>query len=166
MGGNITIKVLCSVMTDTSLGDPYARYAAVARLMMDTFSLKCLDASFSNYTRDMSNASWDGPAAGGGGCWAIPLENGIWANFGDDLCNLMWYCRILSSEHVLRVTLSYYHIDLQVNLCWFGRVIAIFMFVSFLCLELDWFQSDVLCVQWLLSESFFRICPVICEKFW
>lgn len=54
-------------MGDTSLGDPYARYAAVSRLMMDTFFMKCLDASFSTYLRDMTNASWDGPAAGGGG---------------------------------------------------------------------------------------------------
>lgn len=54
-------------MSDTSLGEPYARYAAVARLMMDTFSMKCLDATFSTYLRDMTNASWDGPAAGGGG---------------------------------------------------------------------------------------------------
>lgn len=54
-------------MGDASLGDPYARYAAVARLMMDTFFMKCLDASFNNYVRDMTNASWDGMAAGGGG---------------------------------------------------------------------------------------------------
>lgn len=66
-GGNITIKVLCDVMSDPSLGDAYARYAAVARLLMDTFSLKCLDASFSNYLRDMTNTSWEGPSANGGG---------------------------------------------------------------------------------------------------
>ncbi|XP_047449939.1 thymus-specific serine protease [Mugil cephalus] len=69
LGTNITIKVLCSMMADTSLGDPYARYAAVAHLMMETFSIKCLDASFSNYVRDMTNTSWDGPAAGGGRQW-------------------------------------------------------------------------------------------------
>ncbi|KAM9734008.1 thymus-specific serine protease [Menidia menidia] len=66
---NITIKVLCGVMADASLGDPYARYAAVARLMADALSMKCLDASFGNYVRDMSNTSWDGPAAGGGRQW-------------------------------------------------------------------------------------------------
>ncbi|XP_071328023.1 thymus-specific serine protease isoform X1 [Trachinotus anak] len=65
MGTNITIKVLCGVMGDTSLGEPYARYAAVARLMMDTFLIKCLDASYSTYLRDMTNTSWEGPAAGG-----------------------------------------------------------------------------------------------------
>ncbi|MED6265814.1 hypothetical protein CHARACLAT_029252 [Characodon lateralis] len=68
LGTNITIKVLCGVMSDTSLGDPYTRYAAVARLMMDTFSVKCLDTSYNNYIRDMTNTSWDGPAAGAGGC--------------------------------------------------------------------------------------------------
>lgn len=67
-GTNITIKVLCSVMADASLGEPYARYAAVARLMTDVFSTKCLDASFSTYLRDMTNASWEGPLAGGGAC--------------------------------------------------------------------------------------------------
>lgn len=67
VGTNVTIKVLCGVMADTSLGEPYARYAAVARLMMDTFSMKCLDANYSTYFRDMTNSSWEGPAAGGGG---------------------------------------------------------------------------------------------------
>ncbi|XP_032400936.1 thymus-specific serine protease isoform X1 [Xiphophorus hellerii] len=69
LGTNITIKVLCDVMGDASLGDPYTRYVAVARLMMDTYSVKCLDVSFSNYVRDMTNTSWDGPAAGGGRQW-------------------------------------------------------------------------------------------------
>ncbi|XP_020492543.1 thymus-specific serine protease [Labrus bergylta] len=69
VGTNVTIKVLCGVMGDTSLGDPYARYAAVSRLMMDTFSIKCLDASFDNYLRDMTNTSWEGAAAGGGRQW-------------------------------------------------------------------------------------------------
>lgn len=66
MGTNITIKVLCGVMSDTSLGEPYTRYAAVAHLMMRTFSQKCLDASYTTYLRDMSNTSWSGPASGGG----------------------------------------------------------------------------------------------------
>lgn len=65
-GTNITIKVLCGLMADTSLGDPYARYAAVAKLMMDTFSIKCLDARYTEYLSDMTNTSWEGAAAGGG----------------------------------------------------------------------------------------------------
>ncbi|KAK2846863.1 hypothetical protein Q5P01_009862 [Channa striata] len=69
IGSNITIKVLCGLMSDTSLGEPYDRYAAVARLMMETYSMKCLDASFKTYLRDMTNTSWEGPAAGGGRQW-------------------------------------------------------------------------------------------------
>lgn len=69
LGTNVTIKVLCSMMRDSSLGaEPYARYAAVARLMLDTFSMRCLDSSYDAYARDMANTSWEGPAAGGGGC--------------------------------------------------------------------------------------------------
>lgn len=69
LGTNVTIKVLCSMMRDSSLGgEPYARYAAVARLMLDTFSMRCLDSSYDAYARDMTNTSWEGPAAGGGGC--------------------------------------------------------------------------------------------------
>ncbi|KAM9853549.1 thymus-specific serine protease [Aulostomus maculatus] len=68
-GTNITIEVLCGVMGDATLGEPYARYVAVAHLMMKTFSMKCLDASFNNNLRDMTNTSWDGPAAGGGRQW-------------------------------------------------------------------------------------------------
>ena len=63
-------------MADSSLGDPYARYAAVARLMMETFSMKCLDASYTTNLRDMTNTSWEGPAAGGGG-WEHVVEVGV-----------------------------------------------------------------------------------------
>lgn len=73
LGTNVTIKVLCGMMRDSTLGEPYARYAAVARFMLDTMSMKCLDSSFDAYVRDMTNTSWDGPAAGGGGCWLFLL---------------------------------------------------------------------------------------------
>ncbi|XP_023699734.1 thymus-specific serine protease [Paramormyrops kingsleyae] len=68
-GTNVTIKVLCGVMMDASLGTPYSRYAAVTSLMLKTFSQKCLDVSYSTYLKDMSNTSWSGPAAGGGRQW-------------------------------------------------------------------------------------------------
>lgn len=85
LGTNITIKVLCSVMADASLGGPYARYAAVARLMMDTFSTKCLDASYSTYLKDMTNISWEGPAAGGGVCVCVFWEVEVLC-----VCARMW----------------------------------------------------------------------------
>ncbi|MGH0146958.1 UNVERIFIED_CONTAM: hypothetical protein FKN15_051254 [Acipenser sinensis] len=42
-GTNITIKVLCGLMSDMSLGTPYNRYASVVHLMLNTFAQKCLD---------------------------------------------------------------------------------------------------------------------------
>ncbi|KAL4647161.1 putative serine protease K12H4.7 [Arapaima gigas] len=69
VGTNITIKVLCGVMADTSLGDPYNRYAAVARLMLKTFSQKCLDVNYTTYMMEMTNTSWSSPASGGGRQW-------------------------------------------------------------------------------------------------
>ncbi|KPP58865.1 hypothetical protein Z043_123269, partial [Scleropages formosus] len=69
VGTNITIKVLCGVMADASLGDPYSRYAAVAQLMLKTFSQKCLDVNYTTYLMEMRNTSWSGPASGGGRQW-------------------------------------------------------------------------------------------------
>ncbi|XP_028650255.1 thymus-specific serine protease [Erpetoichthys calabaricus] len=68
-GTNITIKVLCNIMEDESLGTPYDRYASVAHLIQTTLSQKCLDVKYKNYVKDMSNSSWDGPASGGGRQW-------------------------------------------------------------------------------------------------
>lgn len=69
LGTNITIKVLWGIMLDSSLGEPYDRYAAVARLLQNTFLQSCTDARYSQYVREMSNASWTGPAATGGRQW-------------------------------------------------------------------------------------------------
>uniref|UniRef100_A0A3B1JQL6 Serine protease 59, putative n=1 Tax=Astyanax mexicanus TaxID=7994 RepID=A0A3B1JQL6_ASTMX len=69
LGTNITIKVLCDVMLDSLLGEPYDRYAAVARLLQKTFLQSCTDAQYSQYVREMSNTSWTGPAASGGRQW-------------------------------------------------------------------------------------------------
>ncbi|XP_068601635.1 thymus-specific serine protease [Brachionichthys hirsutus] len=65
----MTIKVLCGVMGDASRGEPYARYAAVARLMMEAFSIECLNVGFSTLRREMMNISWDGPASTGARQW-------------------------------------------------------------------------------------------------
>ncbi|XP_031429917.1 thymus-specific serine protease [Clupea harengus] len=69
VGTNITMKVLCGVMADASLGGVYERYAAVARLMLHTFSLRCLDARYASYLQDMANTSWSGAGAAGGRQW-------------------------------------------------------------------------------------------------
>uniref|UniRef100_A0A8B9GSL3 Serine protease 16 n=1 Tax=Astyanax mexicanus TaxID=7994 RepID=A0A8B9GSL3_ASTMX len=77
LGTNITIKVLCDVMLDSSLGEPYDRYAAVARLLQKTFLQSCTDVQYSQYVREMSNTSWTGPAASGGVYLFIPTHSFI-----------------------------------------------------------------------------------------
>ncbi|XP_069474268.1 putative serine protease K12H4.7 isoform X9 [Ambystoma mexicanum] len=62
-GTNITIQVLCDVMLNVSLGTPYDRYAAVVRLMQQALEIKCVDASYKKFVHDMSNTTWEGPAA-------------------------------------------------------------------------------------------------------
>ncbi|XP_028817754.1 thymus-specific serine protease [Denticeps clupeoides] len=69
IGTNITIKVLCEVMLDTSLGSPYSRYASLAGLMLQTFSQTCLDAQYSTTLQEMTNTSWSGAGAAGGRQW-------------------------------------------------------------------------------------------------
>ncbi|TRY99904.1 hypothetical protein DNTS_004337 [Danionella cerebrum] len=69
VGTNITIEVLCSVMLDSSLGEPYDRYAAVTRLMQNTFNQPCTNAEYRSYILDIRNSSWSGPEAGGGRQW-------------------------------------------------------------------------------------------------
>ncbi|XP_043926183.1 putative serine protease K12H4.7 [Protopterus annectens] len=68
LGTNITIKVLCDLMA-ASKNSPYSGYIAVSNLMLATFGLKCLDASYKKFLEDMTNVSWDGPAAGGERQW-------------------------------------------------------------------------------------------------
>ena len=110
VGTNITIKVLCGVMADASLGGPYERYAAVAHLMMDTFSMKCLDAGYDNYLRDMTNTSWDGPGAGGGR-WAA-------YNLTFFIKKMLWKRPVLSRSTFCAPALSYYYSSSICFLCW------------------------------------------------
>ncbi|MBN3295719.1 YM67 protease, partial [Amia calva] len=69
IGTNITIKVLCDIMSDPSRGEPYDRYATIVNLMLKTFFLKCLNVNYSSYIKEMSDTAWKGPALGGGRQW-------------------------------------------------------------------------------------------------
>lgn len=68
LGTNITIKVICDLMT-ASKESPYSGYVAVSSLMLATFGLKCLDVSYKKFLEEMTNVYWDGPAAGGERQW-------------------------------------------------------------------------------------------------
>lgn len=65
---NCTIKTVCGVMTDASLGDPYYRFAAFVRLRTITHLLKpCFkDITYNANLQDLRNTSYSGPHGGGG----------------------------------------------------------------------------------------------------
>ncbi|KAK3095371.1 hypothetical protein FSP39_013868 [Pinctada imbricata] len=70
IGTNVTIDTLCGIMNDPSKGaDPLSRYAAVNDLMLQTYSEKCLDNSYTNMIQDLKNVSWEGSASEGGRQW-------------------------------------------------------------------------------------------------
>lgn len=97
-GTNITIKVLCGMMLDSSLGDPYDRYAALVRLMQEMFSESCTDVQYKNYVQDMSNTSWSGPAAEGGVCFLFTYSLAVLFSSCVEKC--VSGCLILISTHL------------------------------------------------------------------
>ncbi|XP_041359445.1 putative serine protease K12H4.7 [Gigantopelta aegis] len=68
-GTNITVDTLCAMMTDSGLGDPVSRYAAVNAMMLATYSEKCLDFSYTNMIDDLRKVDWNSSAAEGGRQW-------------------------------------------------------------------------------------------------
>ena len=66
VGTNITIDVLCEIMTDFTRGSPVQRYADVNTLIMSTYSQKCLDFTYKKLIADMQNTDWASSAGEGG----------------------------------------------------------------------------------------------------
>lgn len=65
-GSNITIDILCDMMTDPSLGSPLARYAAVNDVLLDATGDKCLDFKYDKFLKDMRSTNWNSSASAGG----------------------------------------------------------------------------------------------------
>lgn len=68
-GANVTIDVLCDVMTDESLGSPLARYAAINSMLLDVAGEKCLDFRYDKMLKDMRAVAWNSSASEGGRQW-------------------------------------------------------------------------------------------------
>ncbi|KAJ7990605.1 hypothetical protein DPEC_G00302130 [Dallia pectoralis] len=68
---NCTIKTVCEVMSDPSLGNPYHRFAAFVRLRTTTYLLQpCFkDPTYNEYLEDIRNTSYSGPSSGGERQW-------------------------------------------------------------------------------------------------
>ncbi|XP_067008768.1 putative serine protease K12H4.7 isoform X2 [Anabrus simplex] len=68
-GTNITIDVVCNVMTNSNIGPPVNRLAAVNSLLLDAYDQKCLDYKYDKMVADLRNVSWDSETAEGGRQW-------------------------------------------------------------------------------------------------
>ncbi len=66
---NVTIEVLCDTMNFKTIGDPLKRYAAVNDIILNTYSQKCLDASYNSLISQLQKTSWNDSAAVGGRQW-------------------------------------------------------------------------------------------------
>ena len=65
-GANITMDVLCDMMTDPKLGSPLARYATVNNVLLGTTGQKCLDFKYDKFLKDMRSTDWNSSASEGG----------------------------------------------------------------------------------------------------
>ena len=55
---SVDLNDLCNVMTDTSLGDPLARYAAVNDLLLNVYGASCSDVTYASWIDYLSGTSW------------------------------------------------------------------------------------------------------------
>nr|CAD7589926.1 unnamed protein product [Timema genevievae] len=65
-GTNITIDVVCELMSDETIGPAVTRYAAVNSLLLDAYNQTCTDFSYDNMIKSMRNTSWNSSAGEGG----------------------------------------------------------------------------------------------------
>ncbi|KAJ8962948.1 hypothetical protein NQ314_005665 [Rhamnusium bicolor] len=64
-GANITIDILCDIMTNQTIGAQVRRLAAVNDLIMNAYDQKCLDYKYNTMINEMKNISWDSTVAEG-----------------------------------------------------------------------------------------------------
>ncbi|CAF1203294.1 unnamed protein product, partial [Didymodactylos carnosus] len=66
---NITIKVVCDTMLDSTLPDPFSRIVKVNDILMAVYNQSCLDAGYQSMISQLSKTSWNDSASEGGRQW-------------------------------------------------------------------------------------------------
>ncbi|KAK3589932.1 hypothetical protein CHS0354_034949 [Potamilus streckersoni] len=69
IGTNITIDTVCGIMGDESIGTALQRYAAVNKLLLDTYFQKCMDFKYDKMISDLKKTNWNSSASEGGRQW-------------------------------------------------------------------------------------------------
>ncbi|XP_059485421.1 putative serine protease K12H4.7 isoform X2 [Neocloeon triangulifer] len=132
---NITIDVVCDVMTNSSIGSAITRYAAVNDLLLKTYEQKCLDYKYDNMIKGYQNVSWDSSTAAGGRQWMYqtctefgfyqtstqptqPFGNQFPLDFFIQQCSDIYgprYNKELLSSGILRTNVMYGALQVEVN---------------------------------------------------
>jgi len=60
---SVDLNDLCNIMTDTSLGDPLARYAAVNTRLLSLFGGSCADFTYASWIDYLKGSSWSDQSA-------------------------------------------------------------------------------------------------------
>ncbi|XP_044147738.1 putative serine protease K12H4.7 [Bufo gargarizans] len=68
-GGNITIQVVCDIMSNESFGSPYDRLVEVIQRIMKAREEKCIEANYQQFVNDMNDIHWEGSPSSGGRQW-------------------------------------------------------------------------------------------------
>ncbi|PSN56520.1 hypothetical protein C0J52_14786 [Blattella germanica] len=68
-GSNITLDVVCDVMTNESIGTPVHRYAAVNEMLLNDGEENCLDYKYNKMINVLEQIDWQCEAAEGGRQW-------------------------------------------------------------------------------------------------
>ncbi|CAG2119239.1 unnamed protein product [Medioppia subpectinata] len=67
---NITIDVICDVMTNTSMGaKALDRYMKVNDIILEAYNQKCVDFKYEKFVKQLQNTDWKSSAAAGGRQW-------------------------------------------------------------------------------------------------
>lgn len=68
-GTNITIDVVCGIMTDKAGGVPVARYAALNSMILDVYDEECLDHTYDTLMKELKETSWENNTSVAGRAW-------------------------------------------------------------------------------------------------
>lgn len=64
---NMTLKSVCAIMDDESLGTPVKRYSLVNNKLLEKYNKKCLDYKYDKLIAYLSQTEWDSEAGETGG---------------------------------------------------------------------------------------------------
>lgn len=83
-GTNITIKTVCGIMSNKTLGLPFTRYAALNSLLLDVGEEKCLNHTYKSMMTEMQSVDWNNDDGGRSWMYQTCTEFGFYQSSDSD----------------------------------------------------------------------------------